>query len=53
MQMMMTISDTINVREPMVFMVEEAQINQLMDAAMLLLILLTGISYIDCVEYMV
>ena len=48
----MVVSDAIDAREPMVFMVEEAQINYLLDAAKFLPVILTGSSYVDCVELM-
>ena len=52
MHKMMAISDAIDAREPTVFMVEEAQTNRLLDTARLLPAILTGSSYVDCVEFM-
>ena len=52
MHNMMVISDAIDAREPTVFMVEEAQTSRLLDAARLLPAILTGSSYVDCVEFM-
>ena len=51
MHKMMVISDAIDAREPTVFMVEEARTNRLLDAARLLPTILTGSSYVDCVEF--
>ena len=51
MHNMMVISDAINAREPTVFMVEEARTNRLLDAARLILAILTSSSYVDCVEF--
>ena len=48
---MMAISDAIDAREPTVFMVEEARTNHLLDADRLLPAILTGSSYVDCVEF--
>ena len=48
----MAISDAIDAREPAVFMVGEAQTSRLLDAARLLPVILTGSSYVDCVEFM-
>ena len=50
MHKMMVISDTINAREPTVFVVGEARTKHLLDAARLLPAILTGSSYVDCVE---
>ena len=50
MQKMMAISDVINARELTAFMVEEARASLLLDAAVLLPAILTGGSYVDCVE---
>ena len=50
MQKMMAISNVINAREPTAFMVEEARASRLLDAARLLPAILTGGSYVDCVE---
>ena len=47
----MAIFDAIDAREPTVFMVEEAQSNRLLDAAKLLPAILTGSTYVDCVEF--
>ena len=52
MHIMMAISDAIDAREPTVFMVEEARTNRLVDAAKLHPAILTGSSYVDCVEFM-
>ena len=51
MHKMIAISDAINAREPTVFMVEEAQTSRFLDAARLLSVILTGSSYVDCVEF--
>ena len=45
-------SNAIDDREPMVFMVEEAQKIHLLDAAKLLSVVLTGSSDVDCTESM-
>jgi hypothetical protein len=50
MQKMMAISNVINAREPTAFMVEETQTSRLLDAAKLLPAILTGGSYVDCIE---
>ena len=50
MQIMVVISGAINDREQTVFMVEETQTNRLLDTARLLTVILTGSSYVDCVE---
>ena len=53
MHNMMAISDAINAREQTVFMVEEARTSRLLDAAKLLPAILTGSSFVDCVEFVV
>ena len=50
MQKMMAISNVINARELTAFMVGEARASRLLDAAVLLPTILTGGSYVDCVE---
>ena len=52
MHNMMAISNAIDAREPTVFMVGEARTNRLLDAARLFPAILTGSSYVDCVEYL-
>jgi len=52
MHNMMAIFNAIDAREPTVFMVEEARTSRLLDAARLLPVILTGSSYVDCVEFM-
>ena len=52
MQKMMAISNVLNARELTAFMVEEARASRLLDAAVLLPTILTGGSYVDCVEVM-
>ena len=49
---MMAISNAMDARELTVFMVEEARTNSLLDAARLLPAILTGGSYVDCVDVM-
>ena len=49
---MMAISNAIDARELRVSMVEEAQKKHLLGAAKLLPVILTGSSYVGCVEYM-
>ena len=51
MHKMMAISSAVDAREPTAFMVEEARTNRLLDAARLLPAILTGSSYVDCVEF--
>ena len=51
MHKMMAISNAMDTKEPTVFMVEEARTNRLLDAARLLPAILTGSSYVDCVEF--
>ena len=51
MHNVMAISVAINAREPTVFMVEEARTNRLLDAARFFPVILTGSSYVDCVEF--
>ena len=50
---MIAISDAIDARERTVVVVEEAQTNRLLDAAKLLPVILTGSSYVDCVEFII
>jgi hypothetical protein len=52
MQKMMATSDAIDAGEPNVFMVGEAQTSHLLGTAKLLPAILTGSSYVDCVEFM-
>ena len=52
MHNMMVISNAIDARESAVFVVGEARTNHLLDAARLLPVILTGNSYVDCVEFM-
>ena len=49
---LMAISDAIVAGGPTIFMVEEAQTNHLLGADNLLPAILTGSSYVDCVEFM-
>jgi len=51
MQKMMAISNVLNARELTAFMVEEARASRLLDAARLILAILTSSSYVDCVEF--
>ena len=51
MHIMMALSGAIDTREPMVFMVEEARTSRMLGAARLLPVILTGSSYVDCVEF--